>query len=93
MEVNQDRNNFSKSSLNAYCVSIGIQLASGMAVFSFVGYMIDQKQGKGHEFTLIGMFLGLFYGGYVTWKLIRQLNADTEEKNKSNPNKERGKSL
>ena len=56
--------------------SLGINLVAGMAVFSTLGYYIDQKRGGGQAWTLVGMFLGLFYGGYEVWKLIRQSDLD-----------------
>ena len=53
-------------------------MAAGMAVFSGLGYYIDQKRGVGMEFTLSGMFLGLFYCGYEVWKLTRRDNQEDE---------------
>ncbi len=64
-------------------LSLGIQLAVGMVVFAGLGYWIDKKRGGGNAFTLIGIFLGMFYGGYEVWKLIRVLqeqDPDNEKK-------------
>ena len=47
-----------------------------MGLFSFGGYKLDQKRGDGNLFTLLGMFLGLIYGGYEVWKLVRVQNED-----------------
>lgn len=59
-------------------VTLGINIAVGMALFTFTGNWIDSKLGDQHFWILIGMFLGLFYGGYEIWKLIRQSNNDQE---------------
>lgn len=58
-------------------VGFGIQFAVGMALFSWLGWKLDQRRGGGQAFTLLGVFLGLGYGGYELWKLIRLLNAET----------------
>jgi hypothetical protein len=57
-------------------VNLGINFAVGMGLFSFGGYKLDQKRGDGNLFTLLGMFLGLIYGGYEVWKLVRVQNED-----------------
>ena len=54
-------------------ISLGTQLAVGMVFFTLLGNWVDRKRGGGSGFTLAGIFLGLFYGGYEVWKLIRQL--------------------
>ena len=56
---------------NTPALSLGLTMASGMAVFSFLGYTLDQRLGEGRAFTLAGIFLGLFYCGYEVWKVIR----------------------
>lgn len=55
---------------------LGLQLAVGMAVFAGGGYWLDRKRGGGALFTLVGVGLGLFYGGYECWKVVRELNRD-----------------
>ena len=57
-------------------MNLGINFAVGMGLFSFGGYKLDQKRGDGNLFTLLGMFLGLIYGGYEVWKLVRVQNED-----------------
>ena len=61
-------------------ISLGINIAVGMALFTFIGNWIDNKLGDGHFWILVGMFLGLFYCGYEIWKLIRKSGHDQEEK-------------
>lgn len=56
-------------------MNLGLNFAVGMGLFSFGGYKLDQKRGDGNLFTLLGMFLGLIYGGYEVWKLVRVQNA------------------
>ena len=62
----------------AHAIGLGTQLAAGVAVFTGLGYYIDKKTGGGSGWTLVGIFLGLFYGGYEVWKVIRELNRDNE---------------
>lgn len=59
-------------------VNLGLNFAVGMGLFSYIGYRIDQKRGGGGIFTLAGMFLGLVYGGYEVWKLLRQTPGNGE---------------
>ncbi len=54
---------------------LGMNFAVGMAVFSFLGYYIDQKRGPGALlFTVCGIGVGLAYGAYEVWIVIRMLN-------------------
>jgi len=59
-------------------LSLGTNLAAGMVIFSFIGYWIDRKTGGGVFWTICGMFLGLVYGGYEVWKVIRALNEESK---------------
>lgn len=59
-------------------ISLGINIAVGMALFTIIGNWIDKKLGDQHLWILVGMFLGLFYCGYEIWKLIRQNDHDQE---------------
>lgn len=54
-------------------LSFGMTFTAAMVVFPALGWWIDQKRGGGQGFALAGIFLGLFYGGYELWKLIRLL--------------------
>ena len=58
----------------AAALGLGTQLLAGMVVCAGLGYYADKRRGGGALFTLLGMFLGLLYGGYEVWKLVRQLN-------------------
>lgn len=61
-------------------VNLGLNCAVGMAVFSFLGFWIDQRRGGDRLlFTLLGMALGLAYGAYEVWKVIRMLNRQCDE--------------
>jgi hypothetical protein len=61
-------------------VNLGLNCAVGMAVFSFLGYWVDQRRGGDRIlFTLLGMTLGLAYGAYEVWKVIRMLNRQCAE--------------
>jgi hypothetical protein len=54
-------------------VVLGYQLTAGMLIFTLIGYWIGGKTGATQTGTLAGMFMGLLYGGYEVWKLVRQL--------------------
>ncbi len=60
-------------------ITLGINIAVGMALFTFIGNWIDKKLGDQHFWILIGIFLGLFYCGYEIWKLIRRSNKDQKD--------------
>ncbi len=61
--------------------TLGLNFAVGMALFAFLGYTIDEKRGGGGQaFTLGGIFMGFFYGGYELWKAIKQIQKDDEKK-------------
>lgn len=62
-------------------IAFGTQFAAGMAFFTAIGWWIDQRRAEGSQaFTLAGIFLGLFYGGYELWKLIRAIQAEDAKK-------------
>lgn len=64
----------------AQAVMLGMNFAVGMAIFSFLGFYVDQKRGQGGIlFSVIGICLGLAYGGYEVWKVIRILNAQAAD--------------
>jgi len=54
-------------------MTLGLNLAIGVGIFTFIGYKIDEKSG-GQVGAIIGMFFGLFYCAYVIWKTLRQMN-------------------
>jgi F0F1-type ATP synthase assembly protein I len=60
-------------------VMLGMNCAVGMAVFTFLGYLLDRKLDTRMVFTLIGMVLGLGYLAYEVWKVVRFLNAQAGE--------------
>lgn len=65
--------------------TLGLTFAVGVAVFSFGGFLLDQRRGGGILFTLIGMFLGLAFGAYETWKVITYLNQKAAGHTRSSP--------
>ena len=69
-----EREALAKRSALVSAISLGTNLAVGMAVFASLGYFIDKRTGGGSLFTLMGIFLGLFYGGYEVWKTVKSLN-------------------
>jgi hypothetical protein len=75
----------SDAGYSSRAIALGMNLAAGMAVFTFLGYWIDTRRGGGPgPWTLAGMFTGLLYGAYEVWKVVRPLNREN--------NKARGRS-
>ena len=60
-------------------ISLGLNMAVGVVVFTLAGYWLDQRRGGGKAFTLCGIFMGLFYGAYEVWKVVRQLSKKAAE--------------
>lgn len=56
---------------NLSAMSLGSTMVVGVVLFTYLGYLIDKKRGTGQTWTLVGIFLGLFYCGYEVWKLVR----------------------
>lgn len=73
------------SATGANALGLGMQLAAGMAFFAGLGYYADKRRGGGILFTLAGMFLGLGYGAYEVWKLVRQLSEEDARARDSGP--------
>lgn len=63
----------------AMALGLGSQLLAGMVIFTWLGWWVDGKRGGGSAWTLTGIFLGLLYGGYEVWKLVRVLNREAAE--------------
>jgi F0F1-type ATP synthase assembly protein I len=61
---------------------LGIDLLAGMLLFTMGGYWIDQRRGTGVFWTLCGMFLGLVFGAYEVWKVIRGIDTGAHGKAK-----------
>ena len=59
----------------SHAIALGTNLAAGMGVFVALGYYVDRKRGGGQAWTLCGMCLGLLYGAYEVWKVIRELSS------------------
>ena len=57
-------------------LTIGTNMAVGVAVFSFLGYKAGERMGSRDVGTLAGVLLGLAYGAYEVWKVVRSLQAD-----------------
>ena len=68
-ESDGDRRRYSEA------LVLGTNLAAGMALFSFLGYYIDRRTGGGVRWTVAGACLGLCYGAYEVWRVVRRLNA------------------
>ena len=62
-------------------IGFGTEFAAGVILLTFIGYKVDEKYETGETFTLVGVFLGIFYGFYQVWKLIRILNNNNNDEN------------
>lgn len=51
-------------------IGFGSSFAAGMLIFALGGRWLDGKYEKDNLFTLIGIGLGLLYGGWELWKMI-----------------------
>ena len=60
--------------------SLGLNLVAGMIVFSYLGYLADKHFNISPWGILTGMFLGLFYGAYEVWKIIRNDSSQDDKK-------------
>lgn len=69
MPKNDDLKKFSGENLSG--IALGMTMAVGVAFFTYLGYLVDQKTGGGQAWTLVGIFVGLFYCAYEIWKLVR----------------------
>lgn len=65
------------ASRHGNAIAFGTNFAAGMIGLTFLGYQIGKRFGHQDAWTLAGLFLGLVYGGYEVWKIVRIFN-DTE---------------
>ncbi|MDD4871389.1 MAG: AtpZ/AtpI family protein [Kiritimatiellae bacterium] len=65
-------------------IALGSNLAVGMGLFTFLGYYVDHKRGGGFFWTMCGMGLGLLYGAYEIWKVIRVLSSNNDNNQNQN---------
>lgn len=69
----QNSGNFVRKAGQA--ITLGTNIAVGVGLFTFLGYYADKKSGGGFLWTLFGMGIGLVYGAYEIWKVIRIINS------------------
>jgi uncharacterized membrane protein YkvI len=51
--------------------NLGLNFAVAVALLSYLGHKLDERRGGGTTWTLCGIFLGLIYGFYEVWKMVR----------------------
>lgn len=61
-------------------LNLGSVMAGGMLLFGLGGHWLDRRYGTGRLWLLVGLFVGLFYGFYETWKAVRALDKAGEGK-------------
>ena len=60
-------------------MGLSLNWAAGMILCTLGGAFLDRRTGGGHGWTLAGMFVGLLYGAYETWKVVRAINRQQAE--------------
>ena len=60
-------------------LALGTNMVAGMLVCAFVGMWLDRKLDTGEVCTIIGLFLGLFYGGYEVWKVVQHMQTSDRQ--------------
>lgn len=68
-------------------IGFGTSFAAAMALFGLGGHWLDVRYGREPLFTLLGIFMGLLYGGWELWKLKsasnQQSDSDPKQADKS----------
>ena len=65
-------------------LAFGTNFAGGMALTCYIGYRMDQHYDTGVTWTVSGAILGLVFGGYELWKVIRWIQAREEQQQEQN---------
>lgn len=68
-----------KRSVNP-AIGFGTSFAAGMAILGLGGHWLDVRFGREPLFTLLGIFMGLAYGGWELWKLAALSSQKTGDK-------------
>ena len=64
-------------------IALSSTMTAAMLMFAGLGHYLDKKYATTKPwFTLVGMFLALFYSGYEVWKIVRQTSAEDGEEDK-----------
>ncbi|MCC5846746.1 MAG: AtpZ/AtpI family protein [Verrucomicrobia bacterium] len=53
-------------------VLFGSSFAVAMGLFGWLGHLWDEKTGRAPLGVLLGISVGLIYGAYEVWKLVRR---------------------
>ena len=80
MDRKEEKNQASERRFVGGALGFGSSFAVAMAVFSLGGHWLDVKFDKEPVFTLIGVFMGFFYGAWEIWKLVAATNRKESEK-------------
>ena len=77
------KKNYAKQrNMKGKMISLGSNFIAGIGLLSFLGYKLDEYVGnKKYLYTLLGMFLGFFWGMYETYKIVVFSNKE-ENKNR-----------
>lgn len=59
-------------------IALGTNFTAGMLGCVFIGYILGERFGHQDAWVLAGVFVGLAYGGYEVWKLVRRLQEEEE---------------
>ena len=72
--MNKDKNQKDNNRKVIFNTTLGVNLALGTLLLTYLGHWIDQKQGGGPFWVFWGVTLGFIYAGYEIWKSYRSLN-------------------
>lgn len=59
-----------KGSRPGLVLELGVVLAAGMAVFTFLGYYLDKKRGTEPFWMICGGIAGFLFGVYQVWRIV-----------------------
>ena len=71
---NRDKEQRAENRRAGAAIGFGTSFAAGMAIFGLGGHWLDVKYDREPLFTLLGLFMGLLYGGWELWKRITASN-------------------
>ena len=59
-------------------LAFGTNFAGGMAILCFIGVRMDAHYGTDVLWTVVGAVIGLIFGAYELWKVIRWIQTREE---------------
>lgn len=63
-----------------FALTIPMMMLAAPLVSAWIGLWLDRKFGTGQKLTWICLVLGLAAGGRETWRLVKRINSEFDEK-------------